>query len=367
MGEKNDLHLPDLHISGFRGIDNLDIPRLGRVTLLVGKNGVGKTTVLDAIRVYAARWEVSKLAEVLDERDEKYFGNNGVPVLNWAGIFAGRLEHSPDGIIQIGKESQPLIIETTALDEEQHQQIAARFGVTLSVIPAIKVTFSDYAKILPVVQVTLHGNPNPITMGDVVSFHTGKDQPADALDTIPFVSFGPNPLTNTDIAAHWDEAVTHGNEQVATDAVRLILGEKLEDIVVLTHIQIPMAKIESTSRRVPLKSLGEGAVRLFGIGLALANAKNGFLLIDEAENGLHYSAQPAFWRMVFQTAEANNVQVIATTHSADCVRGFAQAAVECKDVEGIVIRLERDGSGLYIVDYPEEDLAIAAEQNIEVR
>ena len=184
---------------------------------------------------------------------------------------------------------------------------------------------------------------------------------------IPFISFGPNPLTNTDIAAQWDEAVTHGNEQAAIDAVRLILGGSLNDIMVLSHVQIPIAKIETTSRRVPLKSLGEGAVRLFALGLALANAKNGFLLIDEAENGLHYSVQPAFWRLVFQTAEANNVQVVATTHSADCVRGFAQAAVECKDIEGIVMRLERDGSGLYMVDYPEEELTIAAEQVVEVR
>lgn len=49
--EHDDLHLPDLSISGFRGIEQLSIGRLGRVTLLAGRNGVGKTTVLDAVRV----------------------------------------------------------------------------------------------------------------------------------------------------------------------------------------------------------------------------------------------------------------------------------------------------------------------------
>ena len=43
------LHLPSLSIEGFRGIKELSIERLGRVTLLAGKNSVGKTTVLDAV------------------------------------------------------------------------------------------------------------------------------------------------------------------------------------------------------------------------------------------------------------------------------------------------------------------------------
>ena len=79
---------------------------------------------------------------------------------------------------------------------------------------------------------------------------------------------------------------------------------------------------------MPLRSLGDGAVRLFGVALALANSQGGFLLIDEAENGIHHTIQRDFWRMVLLTAQANNVQVFATTHSWDCVVGFAQAAVE---------------------------------------
>ena len=48
-------HLQSLSIEGFRGIKELSIPRLGRATLLAGRNGVGKTTVLAAVRGYASR------------------------------------------------------------------------------------------------------------------------------------------------------------------------------------------------------------------------------------------------------------------------------------------------------------------------
>ena len=63
MAETQPLHLPSLYIEGFRGIDKLSLPRLGRVTLLAGKNSVGKTTILDAIRVYAARGRYPALRE----------------------------------------------------------------------------------------------------------------------------------------------------------------------------------------------------------------------------------------------------------------------------------------------------------------
>lgn len=54
----NGLHLPNLTVSNFRGIGSLSIERLGRVTLLGGRNGVGKTTVLEAVRTYASRGRV---------------------------------------------------------------------------------------------------------------------------------------------------------------------------------------------------------------------------------------------------------------------------------------------------------------------
>ena len=66
----NSLHLPSLSIEGFRGIDALTIDRLGRVTLIAGKNSVGKTTVLDAIQVYAARGHYEILSQLLTSRKE---------------------------------------------------------------------------------------------------------------------------------------------------------------------------------------------------------------------------------------------------------------------------------------------------------
>ena len=128
-----------------------------------------------------------------------------------------------------------------------------------------------------------------------------------------------------------------------------------------------LVKVAGQGSPVPLKSLGDGVVRVFGVALALANSKNGFLVIDEAENGIHHSAQKDFWSMVLRTAQRNNVQVLATTHSWDCVAGFAQASCEYDDVDGVLVRLERNQDRIRTVEYTEPDLMVAAEQRIEVR
>ena len=74
-----------------------------------------------------------------------------------------------------------------------------------------------------------------------------------------------------------------------------------------------------------------------------------------------------YWRMILQSAYENNVQVIATTHSWDCVSGFARAAIENNESEGVLVRLSRQYGDLQAVEYSEAELVIAAEQDIEVR
>ena len=53
-----------------------------------------------------------------------------------------------------------------------------------------------------------------------------------------------------------------------------------------------------------------------------ANSRDEFLLIDEAENGIHLTLLKDFPSMVLRGAQENNVQVFATTHSWDCIKGL---------------------------------------------
>ena len=66
----SDLHYLDLHIQGFRGIKDLEIPQLGRVTLVTGKNNTGKSSVLESLRLHTQNAAPRVLSNILESREE---------------------------------------------------------------------------------------------------------------------------------------------------------------------------------------------------------------------------------------------------------------------------------------------------------
>lgn len=381
------LHLPSLSIKGFRGIDALTIDRLGRVTLIAGKNSVGKTTVLDAIQVYAARGRYDILEQLLTSRHEVSIATvdniherrKFVP--DFPALFHGR-DVSRCARIAIGPKSDTdqLRIKESLLDEEE---LASQIEEYLSLdvkrgyAQAFHVVFQDIEQILPWI-LPVQGSDAARTVERysvsaclyLFQLLVGAKWPS----PIGCQFLGPGLLSDEEIVRSWNAIALTEDEDRAVQALRLIFGNDLERVAVRRDeisdtehdVQRVVAKLRGQARPVPLQSLGDGALHLSGVALALTNSRDGFLLIDEAENGIHHSVQRDYWRMVFETAQANNVQVLATTHSFDCLRGFAQAMTDCEDIDGALVRLERENGTLRAVEYSERNIKAAAKQRVDI-
>ena len=353
--QDQNLHLPSLVIKNFRGIDELTIPRLGRVTLLAGKNGVGKTTVLDAVRIWADRGLTKLFDAVLHERGDSFItitDDRKRVVVDRIGLFANRPD-SPEATFAIGPDgdNNTLTIRQMASSE----QLARHYPSRMDVLDNIRLE---------------------MRFGEDARWDTGgRSQSGTLPSLVACNAVGPNGPTDETIEEYWNEVALTMHEDRALEALNLVtdahvervaaLGPPMEDGVIQPRRM--MAKVTNRDYQVPLRTLGDGAFRAYAVALALAKSSNGFLLIDEAENGIHHSIQAKFWNMVLQTAERNNVQVIATTHSWDCVVGFAEAANELEDVEGLLVRLERPPAGLRPITYDESRLKNIAKNGIEVR
>ncbi len=123
-----------------------------------------------------------------------------------------------------------------------------------------------------------------------------------------------------------------------------------------------------SDRLLPLPMMGEGMVRLLSFILRIANAPDGVVLIDEIENGLHYSILPKLWSVIGKMAKKYNTQVFATTHSLECIKAAHQAFSNEDTYDFRVHRLQfsKDGE-VDAVTHDRDDLEAAFEIGIEVR
>ncbi len=121
-------------------------------------------------------------------------------------------------------------------------------------------------------------------------------------------------------------------------------------------------------RPVPLRLVGEGVTRVLEIVLAIYNDYGGVVMVDEVENGLHYSVLPDVWRAIGRAAESADVQVMATTHSYECVRAAHLAAADAATYDLRVHRLERDRNGkVFVIGYDRESLDTSLDLEWEIR
>lgn len=380
----NQLHLPSLYISGFRGIEELNLPKLAQVTLFAGDNGVGKSTILDAVRLYAGRGNLHAIAQLLDSREEfsqAWEDGKLVNNLSWPALFRN-MTRDQDQRLEIGAAPEAeggrgLVIETVTLDEDSEEVKRRRREAGGS-------TFGSFFKVV----VRFDGEEWRLHHDDLqkakamlnVAYEPGRAAIMERREPLPdtkCMSVGPDLPENDQLARYWDEVALSTFEDIMVNILRTVVGEDLERVGVVGSGYGPlqdiggrvMARLKGDRReRMPLKSLGDGAIRLFGLALALTNSIDGFLLVDEAENGIHYSHHEELWRMIIGAAVDYNIQVLATTHSFDCIAGFARAANSIPGDNGMLIRLDRDEDGkLSTAAYTEDLLKISQEMGIEVR
>lgn len=177
-------------------------------------------------------------------------------------------------------------------------------------------------------------------------------------------------LSSGTAAAWWDSVSLTDAEERIVECLALIAPiQRLSFVESPTESgRIAVARIKGESEPVPLRSLGDGMRRMFHFALAMEAAREtALLLIDEIENGIHYSVHKELWRFLIQSARRSGVQIFATTHSWDCVLGLRDALVELSDVEANLIRLHRRGGEVEVTVLDRAEMMIAARDGIEVR
>lgn len=392
------LHLLNLQIKGFRGLRELTIPNLGRVTLLVGRNGVGKTTILEAVKLWARRGKSTSVARLLSDRDEYGLAadDNGdiVSTSSISPLFFGR-NPSSGSKIEIGpangSDFDKLTIKIVNGSDSLPKELKAnRRYINNTGANFTCTTFGDKNQYS-----IWHGErffDNTVRRGKSFeecpderyfedyrdsALESNKSGLADSVvpTTVACISLGPEQLEGSAIAKYLESIALTNDEDRATRALNIAIGENVECLASVHHDRDRygpsgsrvIVRLNQDNPRVPLKSLGSGATRLLSVALALSRSENGFLVIDEVENGIHHTVHENLWKMIMKAAIESNVQVIATTHSFDCIVGFARAATANGEVDGVLIRIEKDTYQTKAVSFDKTGLQSIEKHRFEVR
>lgn len=328
----SELLLDSLQIKGYRCFENLTIDKLGRVNLIVGKNNVGKTAFLEALWLWinnqASSAHILGLFDILQKRDEAS-------------------EEEPSSH-EDAMSIRNIVFNRPDFEKERIKE-------------EIRIGNGNYLSIT----LTSNGNFEPPVWKKAASFANPRIR-------IPFEFISASGLSNSRLLDLWENIEINIGENKVVEAMNII-NKDIIDIRFSRHTftnasakPVPIVRMKDAKERVPLKSLGDGMNRLLGIALSIIDCENGLLLVDEIENGLHYSVLPDVWKLIFKTARELNVQVFATTHSKDCVEAFAEAADESPE-DGMLIRLERHNKKIIAKTIEEENLALAVDYGAEVR
>ena len=322
--------LKDFRIQNFRGLEDVTLKNLGRINLIGGKNGSGKTSALEALWMFAA-----------PSRPDI-----GYRVTSFRGVTIGTGNTIFRDIF-----NEMSIEKTISLTGRDHSSTTSHnLEVTLRKPHNLLQPFGDGAT----QSVTSRNDaPQALSSNEIVFRYTDRNgekhqssglwaqesqvsldtqtmevnrgihvMPADGVGIVP-ATFAAPKLRHT----HGKLASNFGAFQIERQEISVLdfldsIGPKVSALVPITLGDEVMLHAEVSNQKglYPVNLLGEGALRALEIALSIAQIEEGVMLIDEVENGLHYTALSGFFDQLHQLSTRYDVQVFATTHSLECVK-----------------------------------------------
>jgi hypothetical protein len=364
--------ISDFKIENFRLFEQIELNNLSQVNLIVGKNSAGKSALLEALLIYFTKMSTDVLVELIRARQEHwgathltkgYQGNS--PLRHF---FTGHLlpQWNTQGF-KLSSGEDLIHVTTAAYVVDKSSGIVNRRQLSINEFDENDIDFYE-----PFVVFEHQGTTKIVASADdnFTDLVRKRRLNRAAVNTIVGQYVPTYGMNDREASMLWDGISLTTLEKEVLNGIKLI-EPMATGITFVTNSggsagRIPLVKIANMDMPVPLKSLGDGMTRVFHIILSLVCAKDGILLVDEFENGLHWSIQNDVWAMVFKLAKRLNVQVFCSTHSRDCIKSFHTTWNDYHNSGGF-FRVARENSKSSIKAYDLELLGDSVETDVEVR
>jgi AAA15 family ATPase/GTPase len=131
------------------------------------------------------------------------------------------------------------------------------------------------------------------------------------------------------LSHQFNEADRRGESDEILNSIKLI-DSSIDELKTYSDRSDIFLRKKGEKHRLPLPYFGDALQKMmrYAITAATLHSENGskeikkYLLIDEIENGLHYTVHDEFWEMLFKLAIAYDIQIFAATHSREMIEAF---------------------------------------------
>lgn len=335
-------------IENFRGFAKAEVTGLRRVNLVVGDNGAGKTSLLEAL------WLAGEASSLVTLQLRAVRGYDPITIFDpvtianslWEDLFrdAGQAQ---DILVSLG-----LGDSTTRTMRVQRQRIDAP------------------ATILPLSPGTAPGQPFGLAQAASgpqfrpLEFSWSVDGQTVATSEPVVSGAGTGSIGSGEgsripvfyipawrgsfapaIAQAFSDLSKQGREQSFIDAMKHQFPE-ITSITTELLVGRPMLYVglAGRPRKLPIMAVSAGMALLALFLLIIAQEKGRIVLIDEIENGIHHSRQKRMWEQIHRFAADHDAQVFATTHSLECLEAAA-SVMEGKEEDFAIVRMHQETIG----------------------
>jgi len=317
--------LKEIEIQNFRCFEQIKISGFERVNLIGGKNNAGKTALLEALFLNVAP-DASSLETLRELRRESSEALEAMPQRAWDNLFYALKK---DRMIVIIGEDENQKADRVEISIESLNEVMGLRGL-LSRSDNIREIIDSLPKDksgVSVITIKLIINEKSVKSSLIASssgsITTGSTSTTDELPIIPsFIMFSGKEITEA-----YDRARLDDKDSEVLKAFQ-VLDSSIESVESFSIGEPTLYLRRKGEKRLPLSLFGDAINRVAEIIIKLVNNEYKILLVDEIENGIHYTSQREFWRVLFRLAVELDTQIFATTHSLEMLQAFADVGLE---------------------------------------
>jgi hypothetical protein len=351
-----------VRIQNFRQFKDLKLDGLAQINLITGKNNTGKTSLLEALWIYAAApVDPGVVIGVARVRGIEKVGLEGPSAWGW--IFRDTIQSEGIRIESVNDRGS---LERLQIRSSPHLVRLPTNGDASvgDARPEVVSTAEVSAMSLLLSHTGASGEVHEGAL--IILGENALPRPAISRSGHPWYFLSNRPGEPDVEAQNFDQLVLAGREHDVVNAYKLI-DPRIKDVQSLdpgTGRRMYARTIDGAL--LPISVMGHGVYRTGKIATATVSASGGVAMIDEFDDGLHYAVLVEAWKYVMMLAARYSVQVFATTHSLECIEAAVEASTDVHSKLAF-FRLERDEDDTKVIAVDDPRLRSAISLDFEIR